>query len=280
MGKINLTKVTDTSPFRKIAMGTWKTAKDPSVYGYVEIDMKPVLEKLPEYCQKHGVKVTPAHLVGKATAYCMKQRPEINGLIRGSRIYLRDEVALFYQVNIPAEGDDKIGKATLAGAVVHGAENMSTAQIAQTLQDKASSVRKGKDKELKKNMDVFKWLPWWMSRWYLDLASLLLYGWNLNLTWMGMPKDPFGSVMITNVGSLGIDVAWAPLCPYTRVPLLLTVGAISEKPWVVDGKVEVRPIMPVAVTFDHRMIDGIHAAQMAKTFKELFADPEKLLLAD
>jgi pyruvate dehydrogenase E2 component (dihydrolipoamide acetyltransferase) len=96
----------------------------------------------------------------------------------------------------------------------------------------------------------------------------------------GFPKDPFGSVMITNVGSLGIDVAWAPLCPYTRVPLLLTVGAISEKPWVVDGKVEVRPIMPIAVTFDHRLIDGIHAAQMAKTFKELFADPEKLLLAD
>ncbi|MCP4914230.1 MAG: 2-oxo acid dehydrogenase subunit E2 [Oligoflexia bacterium] len=280
MRNLPLTKLSDTSPFRKIAMGTWKTAKDPSVYGVLEIDMQPVLDLLPAYQEKHGVKITPAHLVGKAVAHCMKKRPEINGLIRGSRIWLRDKVTLFYQVNIPGEGEDKIKKATLSGITIPGAEDLSTADISNAIKDRATKVRTGKDKEMKKNMGVFKIMPWWFSKYYLNLASFLLYGLNLNLSWLGMPRDPFGSVMITNIGSLGIDLAWAPLCPYTRVPLLLAVGATTQKPWVVDGEIKVRPVMPIAVTFDHRLIDGIHASQMAAEFKRVFANPQELLLAD
>ena len=280
MGKVALTRLDDVSPFRKVAMGTWKTAKDPSVYGIVEIDMQKTLEQLPDYCQKHEVKITPAHLVGRAIARCMKNRPEINGMIRGSRIYLRKNVSIFYQVNIPGEGTDKIKKATLSGAILHEVEKMSTAQISQNLFDKAAQIRAGKDKELAKNLNMFKYLPWCLSRFYLNLASFLIYGLNWNLAWAGIPKDPFGSIMITNVGSLGIDLALAPLCPYTRVPLLLTLGSIQEKAWVVSGKVEVRPILPIGVTFDHRLIDGIHASQMAQEFKKCFAEPEKYLFND
>ena len=277
MGKVDLTRLDDVSPFRKVAMGTWKTAKDPSVYGLIEIDMAPTLRLLEEYQKKEGVKITPSHLVGKATALCMMRRPEINAMIRGSRIWLRKKVNIFYQVNIPGTGEDRVKKATLSGTVVEAAENLSVAEIAKTLKRKSEKVRSGEDKEIKKNLEAFKVLPWWMSRYYLNLASFLIYGLNWNLSWLGIPKDPFGSVMITNVGSLGIDIAWAPLCPYTRVPLLLTVGAIKDKPWVVDGKVEVRPILPIAVTFDHRLIDGIHASQMAADFKKCFAEPEKYL---
>ncbi|MDC1175108.1 2-oxo acid dehydrogenase subunit E2 [Bacteriovoracaceae bacterium] len=278
MRNLPLEKLKDTSPFRKIAMGTWKTAKDPSVYGVLEIDMQPVLDLVPEYEKKHGVKITPAHLVGKAVAHCMKIRPEINGLIRGNRIWLRDKVTLFYQVNIPGEGEDKIKKATLSGCTIDGAEDLSTAEISSAIKSKASNVRTGKDKEMKKNMGIFKIMPWWCAKYYLNLASFLLYGLNLNLSWLGFPRDPFGSVMITNIGSLGIDLAWAPLCPYTRVPLLLAVGATKDKPWVIDGEVKVRPIMPIAVTFDHRLIDGIHASQMAAEFKKCFANPKEMLL--
>lgn len=278
MKNLNLTLLKDTSPFRKVAMGTWKTAKDPSVYGLLEIDMEPVMALLPEYEKKHGVKITPAHLVGKATAFCMNKRPEINGMIRGSKIYLRDSVTLFYQVNIPGEGTDKVKKATLSGCTIEQAETLSVASISNSIKGKALRVRSGEDKEIKKSLDLFKIMPWWFSKYYLNLASFLIYGLNLNLSMFGFPKDPFGSVMITNIGSLGIDIAWAPLCPYTRVPLLLAVGNIQQKPWAIDGEVKVRKIMPVAVTFDHRLIDGIHASQMAADFKKCFSEPEKYLL--
>lgn len=264
-----------------MAMGTWKTVSDPSVYGLIEIDMGPTLAALDDYQKKHDVKVTPSHLVGKAIAHCMKLRPEINGMIRGSKIYLRDHVTLFYQVNIPGEGRDTIKKATLSGTTIEKAEGLRVYEIAKALGEKVTNAKNGKDKEFARNINAFNYLPWWMARPYLTIGSFLMYGLNLDMRWLGLPKDPFGSVMITNIGSLGIDLAWAPLCPYTRVPLLLTVGAITKKVMVVEeesgDRVEVRPILPIAVTFDHRLIDGVHAAQMARDFKKCFREPKEYL---
>jgi pyruvate/2-oxoglutarate dehydrogenase complex dihydrolipoamide acyltransferase (E2) component len=277
VGKLNLTKLTNTSPFRKVAMGTWRGVKDPTVYGLLEIDMKAVNDLLPAYSAKEGVKITASHLVGKATAYCMKRRPEINSMIRGSQIYLREDVTLFYQVNIPGDDKDKVKKATLSGCTIEKAENLSAAGIAKDMQEKVHKIKSKQDKVFKKNMDVIKLLPWCIVGYFLDFISWLNYGLNLNLSLLGVPKDPFGSVMITNVGSLGIDMAWAPLCHYTRVPLLLTICAMTDKAVVIDGNIEVRPILPITITFDHRVIDGVHASQMAKDFKECFADPEKYL---
>lgn len=279
MRNIEFRKNVKFSTFRKIAMGTWKTAKDPSVYGVLEVDMSEVQRLLPKYCEKHGVKVTPAHLVGRAVAYCMERRPEINGMIRGCKIYLRKNVTLFYQVNVPGK-KDKVAGASLSGCSIHEAEKLTTYKIAQILRDKAELVRENKDKELAKNINMFKKIPWWASRFYLNLASFLIYGLNIRLGLLGLPRDPFGSVMITNIGSLDLDMAWAPLCPYTRVPLLLTVGRVCDRPIVVNGKLEVKPMMPIGVTFDHRLIDGVHASQMAKDFKRCFSHPEESLLTD
>jgi pyruvate dehydrogenase E2 component (dihydrolipoamide acetyltransferase) len=274
---IPLIKLKDTSVFRKIAMGTWKTAKDPSVYGVLEIDITKTLENLDNYSKKNDIKITPAHLVGKALSFCMKRRPEINGMIRGNRIWLRESVSLFYQVNIPGSGSDKIKSATLAGCTVEHAEKKSLFEIASTLKDKAQKVRNYEDKDITKNLNTFKFIPWWLSGMYLNIASFLLYGLNLNLSFLGLPRDPFGSAMITNVGSFGIDLAFAPLCPYTRVPLLLSVGSISDKALVIDGEIKVRKVLPIGVTFDHRLIDGIHASQMARDFKKCFEDPDNFL---
>jgi pyruvate/2-oxoglutarate dehydrogenase complex dihydrolipoamide acyltransferase (E2) component len=280
MGKIGLKLLDKTSPFRKVAMGTWRVAKDPSVYGYMEVDVTRSLEMIEDYSRKKGVRVTLTHLVGKAVAHCLNQRPEINGMIRGSRIYLRDNVTLFFQVNIPGKGPDKVKEATLSGCTVENAENLSSAEIADKIQKKVELIRSHKDPEFSKNMDMFKFIPWFLCGWYLDLASFLIYGLNWDLNFLGLPRDPFGSVMITNVGSLGIDVAYAPLCPYTRVPLLVTVGAVKKKPWVVDDQIQIRQIMSVTVTFDHRMIDGIHAAKLSEEFKKCFENPEDFLLKE
>lgn len=277
MGRIKLRPYKNPPLFRKVAMGTWKTAKDPSVYGLLEIDMQAVLDVLPAYEKKHDIKVTASHLVGKAIAFCMSKRPEINGMIRGSRLYLRDSVTAFYQVNVPGIKDE-IGGATLSGATIEMMEYKFVSEIAKELKLKARRVKEDKDDDISKNMRIFKYLPWWLCSIYLNVSSWLVYGLNLNLKFLGIPKDPFGSVMITNVGSLGIDIGLAPLCPYTRVPLILLVGGIQKMPWIVDDEIQVRPILRVGVTFDHRFIDGIHASQMAKDFKKCFSHPEQYLL--
>jgi hypothetical protein len=55
--------------------------------------------------------------------------------------------------------------------------------------------------------------------------------------------------------------------------LLLLVGEIADKPVVVDGRVEIRPILPITATIDHRYADGWHISQLLKPFRAYLADP-------
>jgi hypothetical protein len=69
-----LKKVEGGSTFRKIAMGSWRTAGDPSVYGPIEIDMTRSLQHLQELQSQTSTKLTVSHLVGKAIAHVMHER--------------------------------------------------------------------------------------------------------------------------------------------------------------------------------------------------------------
>jgi hypothetical protein len=107
----------------------------------------------------------------------------------------------------------------------------------------------------------------------LNFISFMSFTLNLDLRWAGIPSDPFGSIMITNVGSLGLDVAYVPLVPYSRVPILLAVGAVKDKAIVEDGKIVPGKMMSVNATFDHRLIDGFHAASMSKVLRKYLEHP-------
>src|SRR5205085_10758052 len=52
-------------------------------------------------------------------------------------------------------------------------------------------------------------------------------------------------------GMFGIPQGFAPLARFYRVPLLVLVGEIAPKPWAVDGRVEVRPVLGLTAAIDH-----------------------------
>ena len=59
---------------------------------------------------------------------------------------------------------------------------------------------------------------------------------------------------------------------------ILGMHNIVERPWVVNGEVKVRPIMYVALTYDHRLIDGSDAVQFLVNIKNLLEDPTRLMI--
>ena len=277
MGKIDFVRDYNPPVFRKIAYGTWRTVGDPSVYAQIDLDMSHALDFAKNYSEKNNVKITPSHLAASAITRCMKLRPEINGMFRRGKVALRQKVAIFFQVNVPGPKSDvdRTAKASLSGTLVSGTEEMTLAELANRLSRNAGEIRDGRDRSFNKTMNIIRLLPWSWVRHFLNFCTWLTYGLNLDLSFLGIPKDPFGSVMITNVGSLGIDVAWAPLCPYTRVPLILCLGSVSDKVVAQKGQPVVRPVMSIGFTFDHRFMDGVHAAEMSREFKKCFAEPEK-----
>ena len=85
-----------------------------------------------------------------------------------------------------------------------------------------------------------------------------------------------GTFTITNGGVFG-SLLSTPILNPPQVGIL-GLHKIEERPVVVDGEVAVRPMMYVALTYDHRIVDGREAVQFLVRVKELVEDPEALLL--
>jgi 2-oxoglutarate dehydrogenase E2 component (dihydrolipoamide succinyltransferase) len=85
-----------------------------------------------------------------------------------------------------------------------------------------------------------------------------------------------GTFTITNGGIFGSLVS-TPILTLPQVAIL-GMHKIQERPVAVDGKVEIRPMMYVALSYDHRVIDGAEAVSFLVRIKEMIEDPESLLL--
>ena len=264
---LDLAPATRLSAWRKMAIGTWRTAKDPSVYGLLELDCTSALAYLENIGRTTGVKATMTHVVGAAIARACRDRPEINGVLRFGRIYRRRGVTLFFQVATDRAGAD------LSGVTIQNADQKSVAALAAELAGKAEKVRDGKDRSFAKMKGIFAETPGFLAGPLLSFAGFFQFALNLWSPLLGTPKDPLGSVMISSVGMLGIDLAFAPLVPYSRVPMVIAVGAVKDRVVAEAGLPVVRPMVSLGVTFDHRLIDGVHAAAMAKIVKEAFENP-------
>jgi pyruvate dehydrogenase E2 component (dihydrolipoamide acetyltransferase) len=270
MRNLKLVRKKRLSAFRKIAIGTWRTVGDPSVYGTIELRMDLALDYLSKFNAATGRRATVTHLVAKAAAAALRAAPEANAILRFNRIYLREDVSIFFQVAMTDAGPDAVD---LSGLVLHDVDAKSLAEIADEFKERVDLVRLRQDKSLERTRQGLKTLPAGVLRWSLGFASFVAYTLNIDPSFLGVPRDAFGSVMITNIGSLGLDLAYPPLVPYSRVPILLAIGAVRDAPVAENGRVVVAKTMKLSVTFDHRFIDGVHAATMAKVLRAWIEDP-------
>ena len=85
-----------------------------------------------------------------------------------------------------------------------------------------------------------------------------------------------GTFTISNGGVFGSLFG----TPILNLPgsAILGMHAVKEKPWVVNGKVEIRPIMVVALTYDHRLLDGREAVTFLVRLKQYLEDMPTMLL--
>ncbi|MEV8193713.1 MULTISPECIES: dihydrolipoamide acetyltransferase family protein [Rhodococcus] len=93
------------------------------------------------------------------------------------------------------------------------------------------------------------------------------------------PSELTGStVSVTNVGVFGVDGGTPILNPGESA--ILAVGAISDRPWVVDGALAIRKVVTLSLSFDHRLVDGEQAGRALATIGAFLGDPVPMLLAD
>ncbi|GMR04744.1 MAG: dihydrolipoamide acetyltransferase family protein [Thermodesulfobacteriota bacterium] len=84
------------------------------------------------------------------------------------------------------------------------------------------------------------------------------------------------SITITNYGAFGGHYS-TPIINYPDIAILGT-GRIADRPWIKDGEITIRKILPLSLTFDHRVVDGVEASRFLERVKEYIEDPALIFI--
>jgi pyruvate dehydrogenase E2 component (dihydrolipoamide acetyltransferase) len=255
--------------FRRMANAFWGEPTDGRIYGTMFLDVSKAMALSKEVEKDHGLKLSMGVFIGKAISIALKRVPQFNAKKIWGTFYEKDSVDVYFQVDIEGGGD-------LSGTVVEKADQKTIIEIAKELKAKSEKLRKGQDDQYEKTQKgLFGWLPPLFIRWILSFLIFIQYNLGVDLRWFGIKAkpDPFGTVMVTNVGMFGIDLAYAPLVTPARVPLVALVGRVVDQAVVVDGKIEIRPILTASATFDHRYGDGYHIGKIVRAVRHFVENP-------
>lgn len=251
--------------WRRIADAIWDPPNDPQIYGMLEVDASRVLDFV-DAGRAHGVHVTPTHLVGRAIARALAAVPDLNVRLVSGRAIPRRSVDVFF-ITAVAKGKD------LTGVKIEEAELKSAYDIAVELDARSNRMKAGNDPDLARAKRFSEQLPRPLLRVALRATAWLVGERNRSIPALGLAAAPFGSVMVSSVGMLGIPIGFSPLVWMYHVPLLILAGEIKDKPVVEDGHIVIRPILPITATVDHRYVDGAHLAAALRAFQQYLADP-------
>ncbi len=84
-----------------------------------------------------------------------------------------------------------------------------------------------------------------------------------------------GTISITNVGVFGVDTGTPIINPGESA--ILAFGQVKQAPWVVDGELAVRQVCTLALSFDHRIVDGDLGSAVLRDIGAMLTDPLRML---
>lgn len=272
MRNLPLEPLRNPSAFRQISLGSWRDAKDPTVYGSITLRMDEALRYRDEFRSRTGRRLTVTHMMARAIGAVLEEVPDVNAIMRWGRIYLRKDNVVFFQV---AMKDPDTGRVDLSAHTVHQANERDLLDILDDFERSVARVRAAsKSQSLERTRRMLKVMPAYFAGLMTEIISFFAYTLNLDLSGLGLPSKTFGPVAVTNVGAMGIEEAYVPLVPYSRAPTFVALGAVRKTPIVdEDDSIVVAQTMKVMATFDHRILDGAHAAKMCGVLTRWFEDP-------
>jgi len=198
-----------------------------------EVNMTPIFEirkkYKEEFKEKYGVSLGFMSFFTKAVSIALGQFPQVNAMIDGNEIELRDYADIGIAVSTPKG---------LMVPVLRNAETMTFADIELKIKELAVKARDGK---------------------------------------ITLDEMKGGTFTITNGGVFGSMLSTPIINPPQSA--ILGMHNIVERPIAVSGEVEIHPIMYVALSYDHRIIDGRESVSFLVMVKDMLEHPEKMMFA-
>lgn len=263
-GTINM----DTQ-WRRVAAAMYKKPVDSKIFGSVEIDITE-LEQYVSRKRKEGLKITLTHifLLGMARAF-REDIPEFNCYIRRGKAVQRHQIDATLSVLI--KGDSEMGSIKVTQA-----DTLTLYELSDMLSGELASSKKGHENKTMHVKSLLAAIPWPFRGWLLDFIKRITVDWGFSFPSIGITPDSLGSFVLTNIGSIGLDMGYPALLPASNVSVVLVLGGVNTKPWVVDGQIVARRILSLGAALDHRVVDGIHGGRLFRYLKRLVRQPEVL----
>jgi pyruvate dehydrogenase E2 component (dihydrolipoamide acetyltransferase) len=245
---------------RRVAAASWRAPSAGLIHGFLDLDVTDAeawWQELPG--------VTATHVAGCAVAQAIAVCPDARGLVVAGRVRTRPTVDVSFVVD--RDGTD------LSSVCVRDADTLDPPGLAAALTRPVRETRAGRDRQLGRATSIVGTAPSPLRRAFLFLAGLWTSGFGRALTPARLEAHPFGSVIVSSVGMLGLDTGLAPVLPYARNAGTVVVGEVTWQPRVIGMEVVPRRLLRLGVTLDHRLVDGAQAALLARVVRSAVERP-------
>ncbi len=257
------------TPWRVTAAAIYTAPSDSRVYGSLDIDVTEA-KRFMDAKRESGVKITMVHLttavLARAVAFDV---PELNCFIRRGSVVGRKRL----NVMVPVMLDSQSG---VSSVLVNDAHARPVSDLADDIREQAQMSRSGKESKASQNKYVLNKIPWPFRRAVFKFIKWLTVDLGVEMRSLGLSSDSFGSFIVSDIGSFGLTSGMAALFPAAKIPAVIIMGKMEEKPVVRDGEVVIRTILPLTGTFDHRIVDGMQIGKLGRAIHRNFKKPEWL----
>lgn len=260
--------VKDLHPYRKIMQFVMPTRTESVVFFDVNIKAEKLLTFIEK--AKAGHEATLIHVIVAALNRGLEQNPHINRFVMGRRVYQRKgRFITFSAKRKKGEASSKLAMIKMETKDQESFSNLTT-RINEKLNVERSDARTYADKEYA----MFNLLPRPVL-WLAVKLFLLLDYYNLLPAFFIEGDALYVSAVVTNLGSLKMGPGYHHLYEWGNCPLFVMVGEVEERVCVIDGKIKSEKILPVRLSYDDRIEDGLTARKCIDDVVAIMEDPEE-----
>jgi pyruvate/2-oxoglutarate dehydrogenase complex dihydrolipoamide acyltransferase (E2) component len=228
---------------------------------------------------EQGFKISVHHLLVAAITRTLVEFPMANARIFGRKIVSIQDVGVGMPVNLLGHPGER--KAELTMAVLAQTNQLTLAELAAKQRQTIQEERKGKAQNtmVKLLFGLAESAPDLVFYRGMDLMSRALQS-----PLIGQRMFQYAPVTtgITNPGAVVSDPGLLFRAASVSIPQRLVhvgtlwgIGVIQDEVVAIQGKMEIRPMLPVALMFDHRLFDGVMAGRLLSFFAGVLRDPAR-----
>jgi pyruvate dehydrogenase E2 component (dihydrolipoamide acetyltransferase) len=256
------------SNWRKVASSIYKKPRDSKIFGSVDIDVSE-MENFVAQKRKEGVKTTLTHLMTLIIGRAFREEvPELNAYIKRGKVVQRENIDAMVSVLLKR---DEMGSVKIPNV-----DQLTVAELSDLIAEKIKNSRAGNENSAMQSKHMLSSIPWPFRTWLFNLYKLVTIDWGFSFPGLNLSSDSFGSYVISNIGTLGLDSGYGALLPSSNVSIVLIIGKVYKKPVVINDEIVIRKILNLSATLDHRVVDGSHGGKLFRYIRKLAKNPELL----